>query len=268
MYKRNADECAKKVLNLNINKHCGKLKVKCLLYRTTLLLERYKPLNLTMKNYIYLFLLLPYFLVQCDTYTIEEDSRVLITGSVVDAEGNPISGILVRSKVGGPTLGGDVSNLNGDFEFTSLQNLSSAFGIFINLENDKYSTVSYSDITDLQVRNRNAYRLGEIILRRTAALHVQIERISGQNDTLYWHLSFPKPFCRYEYKDEMLLEPSSCYETTTEYAIMYPEETGFEMEYKTLLDETVQFTYRFNSGPENTETLNITQENQTYVFQY
>lgn len=216
---------------------------------------------------ILLLALIPLVTSQCgEPFKLEDDVRIQVSGQVVDATGNPISGILVYSEVMENTLGSGFTNDEGKFNFTSLQSHDSGLVIHVNPDNYHYTSIYYIDKGG--PRKKNTYTLGKLVLQKNAVLHFEIKKTSSVKDTLHWALAYPARNCKYSYENDILLY-SSCHERNYSSGTESPGHENFNYDFETVMGGApVIFEYQIDDQPEKTISIPITKQKQTYVFEY
>lgn len=210
-------------------------------------------------------------------FDIEDNTRVLVKGTLVDSQGNPLQDILVSSKGDDNNLGSQLSQADGTFEYTSLES-NRVYDIFINeqnffsgsgvIGNTDFQQIKYSNVTASGSRKRDVYDLGTLTLFQRATLLLQINKTSSGNAVLQWELQFTDDRCSFVTNDSDILEESFCNETNEVDNVQNNDRPDFEQSYETLLDTEATFNYTIDNGPLQSIQIIINQENTDYVFEY
>lgn len=212
----------------------------------------------------------------CDVY-LEDDTRILVEGTILDQNNSPISGakISVQTKrsnySGGENqyiLGEGYSNADGYFSVISLYDGDEDFAIEID-GGDTYSTYVYKtntlDYTPLDL----TFNLETVHLKKTATFNYNIVRTSGESNTLRYSFHYMESFCLEYYEGTTLNEfQSSCYQERVVSQTLNDSNPDVEWLLNTPLGEAIEFTYSINEQPEITEVITINQANYDFTFNY
>ncbi|WP_121667171.1 carboxypeptidase-like regulatory domain-containing protein [Mesonia aquimarina] len=230
-------------------------------------------------KFLSVFLCLIFFsFYSCEEINIESDKRVTVSGRLIDSQGKPISNIPINTEVESYRLGEGITDENGNFLFTSLQSESNDFLIYINKENIGPSTFSldkanYSAATILNfqeddILNVDQYTLGTIILPEKALLDFTIQKTSAEDLELTWSLSLFMANCQYSYKNNIVKIEGSCPQGFEKGNILSNENPNFSQTFTTLKNKTVMFTYSLGNSASQSINIPITDQLNTYVFEY
>lgn len=227
------------------------------------------------------WLLLGLFLLFQSCYVqIVDNRRVLITGTIVDNDNNPISNIKVRSQTHGEILGETVSDANGQFQFTSLESESNySFDIMVNLktyssgwhddnnpwllENPDFSAKNFYNYSG--TRNKLNYNLGTIQLSAPAQFSLFLNNIRGDNNTVSFKLEYEAAICKI---DLNLGDFENCYYEDESYRRLDQNTENFEINIESRLGTTLLFKYKLNNDPEQIISIPLTNPENSYVFEY
>lgn len=216
----------------------------------------------------------------CDPQ-IKDDSRILIKGSIVDGNNNPIPNISVRSQVYNSTLGEAITDVNGQFQFTSLEVENNySLNIRVNLkpyddyyydnyifnetENPDYSGKNYySNSTN---RSATTYNLGQIQLNKAARLTVLFNNIPGDANNVAYKLEYKSAICEINLGE--LNNPEDCSVNDDYYHQLDINTTNFQTNLNSQLGTTVLLKYIMNNEPEQTISILLTNIDNTYVFEF
>jgi hypothetical protein len=223
------------------------------------------------------FLLVCLFLQSC--YDIDNNRRVLVTGNLVDENGDPVSGITVESRGSNTVLGFHTSEENGDFSFTSIESNASDFSIYINPEiaqDTLYASSTYinqenfsESPVDNHKRSQNLYDLGNVTLRQIGFLEIAVNRTSGTLDTLNYTINFSETSCQNYFGEEQIdTLRSLCFIKVERGGSILPESEDLKIYHKTLKNSSAIFTYRINNGKKEQVIIPIDQYNTRYVFEF
>ncbi|WP_372752798.1 hypothetical protein [Mariniflexile sp.] len=225
-------------------------------------------------------LLFPLILVCCGPPTFEKDTRVLVKGSVLDENNNPISDAEVNVYTRRSTslfdsygssflLGKDYTQQDGTFSVTSLFDRNEDF--YIEIKNgDRFSNYIYTTNTEEYLPANLEFNLDTVFLRQLATFNYNITRTtSTQGTTLRFSFLLKNTSCFEVYDNGVLVTlQSSCYEDFTLGGSLNDVVPDLSSTYKTLLGTTIVFKYSLNNEPEITETFIIDKENYDFNFTY
>ncbi|MCG2431318.1 carboxypeptidase-like regulatory domain-containing protein [Aequorivita xiaoshiensis] len=233
------------------------------------------------KHLFQYFLLGMVLLFQSCEVDIMNDKRVLVTGTIVNSDNNPIPNISVRSQTTrNAILGEAISDENGQFEFTSLMSKPPYnFYIAVNskpfgeiwyyhydtelIENIDYSAKAFYDETSN--RNATTYNLGVIQLNKYAKLNLHINNIPGDTNTLEFKLDYDSAICRVDLNGN---DFNQCEDEDFEFRFLDSEYSDIYMNVESQLGSTVDFIYKLNGEPEQSISIPLTNPENTYVFEY
>lgn len=233
------------------------------------------------KIYMSQLLLLGVFLLfQSCQVQIMDNRRILISGTIVDNDNNPIPNISVRSQTHGEILGETVSDANGQFQYTSLESETNyPFDIMVNLktyssgwygdnnswllENSNYSAKNYYNYS--RNRNQSHYSLGAIQLSAPAQFSLFLNNIRGDNNTVSFKLEYETAICKI---DLNIGDLENCYFEDESYRRLDQNTENFEINLESRLGTTLLFKYKLNNDPEQTISIPLTNPENSYVFEY
>lgn len=211
---------------------------------------------------------------------VMDDHRILIKGSVVDGENNPIPNIPIRSHAYSEIFGETLTDANGKFEFTSLEaenyyRLEIGVNIKSNIyyydggysydltENPDYSGKQY--FNDTRSRNATTYNLGEIQLNKAARLTILFNNIPGDNNAVAYKVEYQSAICEI---DLIRNDPENCLVNDDYYQQLDINTPNFQTTFNSQLGSNVLVKYILNNEPEQTISIPLTNTDNTYVFEF
>ncbi len=233
------------------------------------------------KHYsMFLFFGLALLFQACDPQ-IMDDRRILVKGTILDTNNNPIQNIQVSCQTYGLVLGSAKSDANGKFEFTSLDTESyNGLNILVNMkegvyyfdepynfevpENHLYSAKQY--YTNDTGRTAKVYDMGAIKLNDAAQLTVFFNNIPGDNNSVAYKFEYDSALCKID-----LDVPNSedcAFEDYNYYQQIDINTANFQTNINSQLGTTVLFKYILNNEPEQTISIPLNAIESTYVFEY
>ncbi len=225
------------------------------------------------QNFLKILLLLSISLtVSCigDDVDIENNRRLLIKGKITDLQGNALPNIPVITSSFGDALGQTTTDASGNFSLVSLDEQFDPLDIFINVDiffnqqiNDNYSSRAYYSPQHV---NRVLYDLGTIILGKDAALTVNINNNPGDQNTLSYEVLFTPADCVLPLN--VIDPPDNCNLSESLSGALSPSSENQIIPLNSIQGSNVIFKYSVNAGPLQTIEIPLTNEDNTYVFEY
>ncbi|WP_407556383.1 hypothetical protein [Winogradskyella sp. 4-2091] len=210
----------------------------------------------------------------------EDDTRILVTGQVINEAGDPVEnaiisvytrrprGIFVSSGFDEYVLGRGYTNESGEFSVTSVLDLDDEFSIEIDAE-DELSKYRYYTSTINYVPPSLVYDLNIIELKALGTLNYNITRTSGEGTTLDYRFKYTNINCVEYYEQGSFDENQSyCYNDLLDFGFLNDNNTEVEHSLNTVLGTIIEFTYSINNQSEITETFTIDQSNYEFTFSY
>ena len=219
-------------------------------------------------------------ILSCDPLVLENNTRVLVKGSVQDSNGMPIANaeILVYAKKGSgiPTtaeidknmLGSNVSDAQGNFSVTSILARDDEFTVEVKSSNE-FSLYVYQTNTEEYIPSDLIFNIPTITLSKLSTVDFNIAKTSSEENTLQYNFRYVADFCFEVYDEEELdVNESLC-----------PFEEGFGQnlnldnpnasgDFIAPLGSIVQFNYSLNGEPTQTETFTLNQDTYNFEFNY
>lgn len=217
---------------------------------------------------------------------IKDDFRILVKGSIVDSQNNPVPNISVRCQTYSIILGQAVSDANGQFQFTSLEVESyNSLNILVNMKSNNYYDWNYDyyegglnyDLTEnpdysgkqyfsnSQNRPAATYNLEKIQLNEASRLAVLFTNIPGDNNAVAYKLEYDSAICLI---DLNLNDSEECHFDDDFYQQLDINSNNFQINLNSQLGTTVKLKYILNNDPEQTISIPLTNLENTYVFEY
>lgn len=214
--------------------------------------------------------------VSCEVH-LEDDTRVLVEGTIIDQNNSPISNakISVQTRRSSYSegenqyvLGEGYSNSDGAFSVISLYDGDEDFAIEID-GGDKYSTYVYKTNTINYTPTDLTFDLETVSLKKTATFNYNMVKTSGESNTLRYSFKYVEGFCLEYYEGTTLNEYQSlCYQERVIGQLLNDNNPDNEWSFRLPLGEVIEFTYSINDEPEITELITINQDSYDFTFTY
>ncbi|SHH65372.1 carboxypeptidase-like regulatory domain-containing protein [Winogradskyella jejuensis] len=222
-----------------------------------------------------LALLLLLLFLNCADTQVDNNVRVLVTGTVLDQNDIPIYNANVKIVTDANSNGalpvllaeglGDVS---GNFEIISLFGSNNLF--YIEISADGYSTYTYRTNTSEFRPEDLIFNLGDITLKKLSKFNYTITRESSLGTTLDFSLSYITPTCIQVFDEGVLnTNESFCFEENFIARTLndnFPDIAN--RSFFVGLGDIVKFTYGVNGGVEQEDILTINSEDYVFEFTY
>lgn len=223
-----------------------------------------------------------FFMFTC-TQELDKNKRVLVTGTIEDANGAPVSDVDIFTHVNDIRfldfgndgyesrllLGVNKSKSDGSFAITSLYDSGLTFTTQFGTTADPYVNYSYTILpSQLNQENLNI-DLGTIILNKTAEVTFTIQKTNSNNSTLSFYFSFDSVECIEVYEDgEYNEEFSNCSEIQILSGRTTEDNVNASGSFTTILGSMVEFSYTIDNDQPVVERFEVTQEQQNYELNY
>lgn len=239
------------------------------------------------RKYLFTLLFLGFlFLLHSCEPEIRDDRRILVKGSIVDSQNNPVANISVRCQAYSTILGQAVTDANGQFQFTSLEVESyNPLNILVNVKSNNYYNDGYDyydggfnyDLTEnsdysgkqyfsnFQNRPAATYNLEKIQLNEAARLALLFTNIPGDNNAIAYKLEYDSAICLVNLN---LNDSEECHFDDDFYQQLDINSTNFQINLNSQLGTTVILKYILNNEPEQSISIPLTNLENTYVFEY
>ncbi|WP_179316689.1 hypothetical protein [Winogradskyella undariae] len=226
-------------------------------------------------KYLFTFFLL-LAVLSCEV-RLEDNTRVLVEGKIIDQDNLPIVdakiSVLTRrgNFSGGQNqfiLGEGYSTLDGTFSVVSFYNKDEDFAIEINA-GENYGTYIYKTNTLDFTPSDLTFNLETVRLKRLANFNYNIVRTSGEGNSISFRFKYNEGFCLEYYEGTTLNELQSiCFEEHILNRALNDGNPDAESVLRVPLDESIEFVYTINNGSEITEIITINEENYDFTFNY
>lgn len=225
-----------------------------------------------MKHHFYKILTLAVLLfaiASCEKLDITDNERILVKGTVVDQNGNPLKDIPFFTEAFSKVLASTHSDANGKFEFTSLNVNNTPLKVLVNIGHEwdnENEFIQYSSrIYTSQLGNRNLLiDLGTITLGEVGTLSIYLRNESGENN-LEYSLSYPSTICRISLSGS---GNNSCDRDQTENGSYGPTSQNQNISRGSIVGSVALFEYSLNNEPKQTIEIPVTNPPTNYVFEY
>lgn len=212
----------------------------------------------------------------CEDTEIQNNIRVLVHGSVVDQNAEPITNASIRVYADADAFGADqvllgegVSDASGNFNVTSLFGPNELFLVDISF-GDQFSTYRYQTNTEEFTPNDLTFNLETIELKAITNFNYNIIRESGEDNTLQYSFTFFDADCTEVFENGVLNESqSNCngmrfIGSTLNNLSPNAENRSFVVP----LQSQIEFTYSLNGGEEVSEIITINSVDYAFEFSY
>lgn len=223
-------------------------------------------------------ILIVFIVISCSRPEVSDNTRLVVKGRVVNADNQSLSDISVSTEAYIYDLGGDLTDGQGRFEFTSLASDAETFEIHINKVPSGFSDTTntpykkdFSSVSYIYNESefQQTYALANTTLHKIAKLNFKVEKTSNSLDTLVGRLHYKRAKCvNFIGEDPPEYQNNGCYNTLSASLNLKPGSPDFENQFRTLLNSEAVFTYHINSEEEQTVTIPLNQTTNTYVFNY
>ena len=205
-----------------------------------------------------------------DDVDIENNRRLLVKGKITDTQGNALTNIGVVTSAFGDALGQTTTDAAGNFRLVSLDEQFDPLDIFINVDNfynqeinHTYSSRAYYSPQHV---DRVLYDLGTIVLGKRATLNFNLSNNTGDQNTMSYELLFTPSDC--ELPLNVINPPDNCNLSESFSGALSPSSENQIIPVNSIQGSNVIFKYSLNSGPLQTIEIPLTNEDNTYVFEY
>ncbi len=205
-----------------------------------------------------------------DDVDIESNRRLLVKGKVTDAQGNALPNIIVVTSAFGDPLGQTATDVEGNFRLVSLDEQFDPLDILINVDdyynqqiNFTYSSRAYYSS---EHTNRVLYEMGTIVLEKRAILDLNLTNITGDQNTVTYEIQFTPSNC--ELPLNVVNPPNDCNLSGSFTGALSPSSENQVIPIYSIQGSNVIFEYSLNAGPTQTIQIPLTNEANTYVFEY
>lgn len=227
-------------------------------------------------NFLLLFISL--FIIGCGPPEFEKNTRILVKGTVVDENNNPISKANIEIfteratglfSSGNYLLGSGLSDVEGAFSIISLFDRDEEFQIEVYTEEQSFSKYYYLRDTNENPTTNLIYDLKTVMLNSLAQVNYNITRTSSSNTELKYSFQYQTTDCVEVFDDQGLnLVQSNCLQEVTLNGSLTENQPEISRSLTTLLGSIFKFTYSINDEPEITETYTIDKEKYEFNFSY
>ena len=212
------------------------------------------------KSFLFAFLLISLF----GCVDVEDNKRSHIKGKILDGLENPVRDITIKSEAR-YNLGEDISDLQGNFDFTSLVSNAKYFKIKINERNsssynEEWCSVSYHfENKDLP----NSFAFDTIRLNKKVNFHFKTERVSS-TEPVYVVVKTVKPDVEYAVNFSHL--GFEKYQVFTKN--ISPIEPDINESFEAVENTEVSIAYQIGNSATQQVNIPLNQSEVTYVLSY
>ena len=169
---------------------------------------------------------------------------------------------------GGELLARTVSNPDGTFTLITLYPITDSFSVEVFGE-EAFSRYSYkTDIANFEPTDLTI-NVGNVILSEKSEVTFNINRTNASSTELQYSISYRDTFCRDVFFEEALDEElSQCHEILQIVRTLDDNNPDDSIDFTSLVNSEITFTYTINGQPEQTEILTIDQANYEFNFNY
>jgi hypothetical protein len=211
---------------------------------------------------------------------VVSNKRILLSGSVLNAENNPREGISIKSSgserfilhaTPRELLGETATNTSGEFSIVSLDTDNSFFGLSINhpnAENYRENLASIHYIDSIGTRTV-AYELGDIYLPEVQEYEIKVKNSSGSTDTLFFQFQYNNPEQYRFFDKDAFVDYYGIKNELQARNRLIPMEGTLSTTFKTLEDTEIDFLYKYTAETTyDTTSVTLSPENPIYEFSY
>ncbi|WP_299095210.1 carboxypeptidase-like regulatory domain-containing protein [uncultured Winogradskyella sp.] len=212
----------------------------------------------------------------CEDTIIEDNIRVLVHGSVVDQNTEPITNASIKVYADADAFGADrvllgegVSDASGNFNITSLFGPNELFLVDVS-SGDQYSTYRYQTNTEEFTPNDLTFNIETVELKALSSFTYNIIRESGEGNTLQYNFTYFDANC-IEIFEEGVLDESQSYCNSMRVTGSTLNNLSPNIENRSFivpLQSQVEFTYSLNEGEEVSEIITINSSDYAFEFSY
>lgn len=232
------------------------------------------------KRFQYVFLIA--LVVSSCEIRLEDDTRILSKGVLVDEGGSPVIGAEVsvytiwdspfysESEIDDPRylLGRNYSNADGSFNVTSLFDRDETFSIVID-PGDGHSKYVYRTSTATYTPENLTFNLGSLELKALGTVTFNATRTSGDGNTMTFNFNYVDDVCFEVYTDGTVnLDEGYCFENTNLNGSLNDNRPETERSFLTPIGSTVEFNYSINGEQQPQETFILNDTNFTINIEY
>ena len=221
-----------------------------------------------MKHHFYkilTLLVLLFAIASCEKLDITNNERILVKGTVVDQNGNPLQNIPFYTEAFSKKLASANSDASGKFEFTSLNVNNTSLKVLVNRDYENQLPEYSSQIYTSQMVNRDLLiDLGTITLGAVGTLSIYLRNQSGANN-LEYTLSYTSKVCYLPLSGN---GNTSCDLDQIENGAYGPTSQNQNISRESILGSAALFEYSLNNEPKQTIEIPVTNPTTNYVFEY
>lgn len=205
-----------------------------------------------------------------DDVDIENNRRLLVKGKVTDTQGNALQNIIVVTSAFGDALGQTTTDAAGNFRLVSLDEQFDPLDIFINVDNFYNQQINYDYSSQAyfspEHTNRVLYEMGTIVLGKRATLDLNLNNNAGDQNTITYEVLYTPSDCELPLN---VINPSDNCNLSENYSgALSPSSENQVIPIYSIQGSNVIFKYSLNAGPTQTIEIPLTNEDNTYVFEY
>lgn len=229
------------------------------------------------KKWIYLscICIIQLLFTACEGTQVDNNIRVLVKGTVVDQQDNPLPNAHIKIYVDAVSygssrvlLGQGFSDDTGRFSITSLFGANDIFLITISA-GDAYASYSYRTSTKSYLPEDLTFDLQTIELSKLANFNYVITKTSSEDVVFNYSFKYIAPICNVFYEDEILDNYNSyCYEETQLARQLNAESLHVDKIILVPLQSQIEFTYSINDAAPQNQTFTINSEDYAFQFNY
>ncbi|MGV6831914.1 MAG: hypothetical protein ACWA5P_10215 [bacterium] len=208
---------------------------------------------------------------------LEPDTRILVSGQVLDEVNQPITQaqVEIASRIATSIFGEDnlilgsgLTDDSGSFNVVSLLERDDEFAVKVNKNQD---FTSYTYITDTAANNLDdlEINLGEVSLKRIATVSFNIIETSGAGNTLNFTLKYNDIECvEFFNGEEIDVNNSFCFQQVQISQVLENTVNSTNGIFSTPLLSEIEFTYSINNQAPITETFIVNETSYEFTFNY
>ena len=230
-----------------------------------------------MKNLILIFGVVAMF-SSCERVRIEPDKRIEIAGTLLDENGEGISGISVfalgvrnsiQSAGTNNILGKTKTDAAGNFKFVSLDSYNRDFGIAVNPtgfeESVARTSLYYLDEAD---EHQEQYACASVNLPKKVDFRLHIENTSATQDTLIYSIRHEAVKQFFEYQNGSFNRVENLEDNLITLREHRPNSEPINIEFSAPVGTEIKLTYNLGENPIEEVIIFVTPETTSYDLEY
>ena len=208
---------------------------------------------------------------------LEPDTRILVSGQVLDEVNQPVTQaqVEVTSRIATSIFGEDdlilgsgLTDDSGSFNVVSLLERDDEFAVRVN-KNEDFTSYTYFTDTAANELDDLEINLGEVSLKRIATVSFNINETSGTGNTLNFTLKYNDIECIEFFNGEIIdMNNSFCFQQVQISQVLETTVTSTNGMFLTPLLSEIEFTYSINNQSPITEIFVVNDTSYDFTFNF